>query len=219
MMDTNEQVILVLKLVLNIAPPALYFVILGLVNSQSRPHLISSRNDWLALTVVFLPVILFPVFWLAATGLYAMAVMTILLAVVVLYASLPKSGSGWVIYNCSREHVCNVLLKSLDKIGIDYEINTAELICLPKEGVELRISGLALLRNTTISIYAENPESEVLQRLEKVFNAQLGNVECAMNPSGPAMLIAGTSMLILPLLMMVRHMDAFVRVVSDLFPL
>ena len=60
-MDTNAQVILVLKLVLNIAPPALYFVILGLVNSQSRPHLISSRNDWLALMVVFFPVLLFPV--------------------------------------------------------------------------------------------------------------------------------------------------------------
>jgi hypothetical protein len=218
-MDTNAKVILVLKLVLNIAPPALYFVILGLVNSQSRPHLISSRNDWLALMVVFFPVLLFPVLWLASCGYYVMAVLTILIATIILYASLPKSGSGWVIYNCSREHVCHALLAALDKINVEYEISGEDAIRLVKENIELRISGLPLLRNTTISVYAENPGAELLRQIETVFDSKLGNIECAINPSGPAMLIAGTSMLILPLLMMVRHMDAFVRVVSDLLPL
>jgi hypothetical protein len=217
-MDTNEQVILVLKLALNIAPPALYFVILGLVNSQSRPHLISSRNDWLGLMVVFFPILLFPVLWLAAGGYYWAAVLTILLAGAGVYASLPKTGSGWVIYNCSRFQILKAMLTSLEECGLGYEIDSSDVIRLPGAGIELRVSGFPLLKNTTISIYGE-ADPEIIQRLEVCLEARLNNVECVMNPSGPAMLIAGTSMLILPLLMMVRHMDAFVRVVSDLLPL
>ena len=148
-----------------------------------------------------------------------MAVITILLAMVGVYASLPKSGSGWVIYNCSREHVCKSFLAALDKIGVEYELCGSDLIRLPKEEVELQFSGLPLLRNTTVSVCAEKIDPELIRQIETAVDWRLSRVECTLNPSGPAMLVAGTTMLILPLLMMVQHMDAFVRVVSDLLPL
>lgn len=217
-MDTNAQVILVLKLALNIAPPALYFVILGLVNSQSRPHLISSRNDWLALIVVFCPVLLYPAVWLATGGYYLSSLVAVALAGLGVCFSLPRPQSGWVVYNCSRASVRKALITALERAGVEYEAVNAELLYLPAYRLELRLSGLSVLKNTTISVVSSRPPEGLIGRIERRLQMQLDATETLLNPSGPAMLIAGTSMLILPLLMMVRHMDAFVRVVCDLWP-
>jgi hypothetical protein len=217
-MDTNAQVILILKLALNIAPPALYFVILGLVNSQSRPHLISSRNDWLALIVVFSPILLFPALWLASGGYYPAALVAVALAALGVYFSLPKPQSGWVIYNCSRLQVRKALLSALAEMRIEYEIMSPKLIHLPRYRMDLNFSSLSLLKNTTITVHSYQLRKPLIDQIEHHFQEHLDRVENALNPSGPAMLIAGTSMLILPLLMMVRHIDAFVRVVCDLWP-
>jgi hypothetical protein len=217
-MDTNAQVILVLKLALNIAPPALYFVILGLVNSQSRPHVISSRKDWLALIVVFSPVLLFPALWLASGGFFLTGVLAVALAGLGVYFSLPKPQSGWVIYNCSRLEVRRALFSALTEMGIDYEIINPKLIHLPQYRMDLSFSSLPLLKNTTITVHSFQSREELIDQIENCLRGNLDGVENALNPSGPAMLIAGSSMLILPLLMMVRHIDAFVRVVCDLLP-
>jgi len=217
-MNADGQVILVLKLLLNIAPPALYFVILGLVNSHSKPNLISSRNDWLALMIVFCPILLFPVLWLASGGFYLTALIALALAVVIVIISVPRHESGWVIYNCSRHELRKALLGALEDAGIDYELVSAQIIRLTRLGLELRLSGLPLLKNTTISFGEGKPRPEFLRDLERTLHDRIDRIDSAVNPSGPALLLAGTSMLILPLLMMVRHMDAFVRVVCDLLP-
>ena len=217
-MEADTQVILVLKLALNIAPPALYFVILGLVNSQSRPSLITSRRDWIALMVVFFPVMLYPALWLATAGHILSGAITIILAVIGIYLSLPRFDSGWVVYNCSRLRVVRSLLGALDDCGMNYECRDDDHIYLPEQDIELSLSGLPILRNTTVSISSDGSAPQAIQELEARFRYRLENIECVMNPSGPAMLLAGTAMLVLPLLMMVRHMDAFVRVVSDFLP-
>lgn len=209
---------MVLKLALNIAPPALYFVILGLVNSQSRPHIISARNDWLALIIVFCPILLYPAIWLATGGHYLAGILALALAGMVIYFSLPKPQSGWVIYNCSRFRLQRSLFSALTAGGLDYEMVNSQLIHLPKHHVDLRLSSLPLLKNTTINVVSSRPRDHLIDQLGKNLRHQLDQVENAVNPSGPALLITGTSMLILPLLMMVRHMDAFVRVVCDLWP-
>jgi hypothetical protein len=217
-MDTNAQVILVLKLALNIAPPALYFVILGLVNSQFRPSLITSRRDWLALMVVFFPVMLYPALWLATSGYVPAGAIVLLLGAAGVYLTLPKFDSGWVVYNCSRADVVRSLLAAMDDIGIDYDLRDDDRIYLPASDIELELSGLPILRNTTITILSKGVTSEVVEQIEISLRQRLEGIECAMNPSGPAMLLGGTAMLVLPLLMMVHHMDAFVRVVSDFLP-
>jgi hypothetical protein len=217
-MESNAQVILVLKLALNIAPPALYFVILGLVNSQSRPNLITSRRDWLALMVVFFPVMLYPALWLATAGYIFAGSIAIILAMIGIYLSLPRFDSGWVVYNCSRINVIRSLLSAIDDLGLACELRSDNRIYLPVQDIELGLSGLPLLRNTTVSITSGSNASETIQEIEASFRRRLEGIECVMNPSGPAMLLAGTTMLVLPLLMMVHHMDAFVRVVSDFLP-
>ncbi len=217
-MDTNSQVILVLKLALNIAPPALYFVILGLVNSQSRPHLISSRSDWVTLISVFCPVLLFPAMWLAAGGHYLTGLLAVAIVALGVYFSLPRPRSGWVVYNCSRIRLFEALVAALSRGGIEFQVVDSQQIRLPRHQVDLKLSGMPLLKNMTISVISQDEQGVLTAQLERHLRDQLDEVETNVNPSGPALLVTGTSMLILPLLMMVRHMNAFVRVVSDLWP-
>ncbi len=222
-MDSTSQVILILKLALNIAPPALYFVILGLVNSQSKPHLISSRNDWLALVCVFFPVVIYPSIVLASWGYYLLSVTIIGIIAIGLMISSPKEGVGWVIYNTSKAVVRNWIVKGFDKYDIEYQFkNSKSVIRLPKEKIFVKLSGFSLLRNVTVSLGSDdknsNINSEISDIIEKELKINVMNVESGVNIIGPAMLVAGTSMLILPLMMMIRHIDAFVRLVSDLLP-
>ena len=60
MLANGYQVVDVLMLVGNVAPVAIYFLTLGLVNSHSRPYLTTSRSDFLSLTIVLIPLFLWP---------------------------------------------------------------------------------------------------------------------------------------------------------------
>ncbi len=222
-MDSTSQVILILKLALNIAPPALYFVILGLVNSQSKPHLISSRNDWLALVCVFFPVVVYPSIVLANWGYYMPALGIIAAIGIGLMISLPNPGTGWVIYNTSKSAVRKLITRTLDKHSIEYKIDAEDdLIIIPREGLIIKMTYFAILRNVTVSLDKVGNKSitnsSVSDILENELSSKIAFIESGLNVIGPAMLIAGSSMLILPLIMMIRHIDAFVRVVSDLLP-
>jgi hypothetical protein len=216
-MNANDQVILVMKFLLSIAPPALYFVILGLVNSQSRPHLISSRNDWISLMVVFFPVVMYPIIGLAIGGYVTSSLIVIILIVIFGLMTLPQKNSGWVIYNCSKQSAEKAILHSLEKSGIAYTVNNIQGdIHLSDYDVHIKFSSLPILKNMTITFQGKTLPRPIVERLESCAADYLNQQYCGINFSGPAMLVAGTAMLILPLLMMVRHMDAFVRVVSDL---
>ncbi len=228
-MDSTSQVILILKLILNIAPPALYFVILGLVNSQSRPHLISSRNDWLGLVCVFFPVVIYPSIVLASWGYYIPAVLIIIAIGIGLLISLPKPDSGWVIYNISTTSARQLILRTLEKYDIRYEIGREkDIIKLPEENSVIKISGFPLLRNVTIYFDADanesnaqiqkNRQTQISRILDEELGTRVAFIESGINVIGPAMLLAGSTMFILPLMMMIRHIDAFVRVFSDLLP-
>ncbi len=219
-MESTSQVILILKLALNIAPPALYFVVLGLVNSQSRPHLISSKNDWLALICVFFPVVIYPSIILASWGYYSLAVAIIIAIAAGLVLSLPKPSDGWVIYNASKSSVRNLIIKSLEKYNIEYQLkDNSRTIVLAEHDIIMKLSGFALLKNVTITISCQRKENhQLIESLEAELANQFESIKSGYNIIGPAMLVAGTSMLILPLMMMIRHIDAFVRVVSGLLP-
>jgi len=214
-MNPHSEVIWVLKLGMNIAPVALYFIVLGLVNSQSRVHVISSRRDWLGLMAVFFPVLLWPVMWLAGDGWVFTAVALLFFGVALLVISAPDKRSGWVIYNCNLWRVSAELLASLDHLGINYAVSS-EVITVADQGVELELSEFRLLKNVTVKI--TGGRKWFANALGRELAGRLGDVESEPSMSAAAMLVSGSAMLILPLAIMVRHIDAFVKVFSDFIP-
>jgi hypothetical protein len=103
-MDTPEsyQVVDVLMLVANVAPVALYFLVLGLVNSHARPYLITSRSDFIVLTSVLVPVLMWPVPGFAQAGMIWILVVGLCMALAVFLWLLPSQHAGFVVYNISE---------------------------------------------------------------------------------------------------------------------
>ena len=214
-MNEMGEVILTLKLAMNIAPVALYFIILGLVNSQSRVHVVSARRDWFCLMLVFIPVLLWPVTYLASVGWTWPALLALVLGMVLILLAAPRRRSGWVIYNCDRWRVSAELINGLRHLGFDAD-RRYDCITTGDENVRLELNEFRLLRNVTVTI--SGADKALARRLGGELERRLATVESVPSVSAAAMLVSGAALLIVPMSMMVKHFDAFVKVVSDLIP-
>ena len=145
-MDSSDQVIFALKVVLAVGPLALYFLALGLVNSQARPCIVSARSDFSLLAIAVVPVVATPVLILIEHGQMVTAAGVVLGLAVAFLSLLPKAGGSWVVYNCSPaqcrrlvRQACQALGWSLDQTDGDHWSDVRELqqSALPCSGVSL----------------------------------------------------------------------------------
>src|SRR5690606_37506610 len=96
---------------------AVYFLGLGLLNSQARPFLISARRDFALLATAFIPVVVVPAVGLARNG-HILPAAGICLGVLVLFAvMLPARHSAWVIYNVGPAQFRRVLDRACRRQG------------------------------------------------------------------------------------------------------
>lgn len=215
-MDITQEAILVIKLAVYIAPPALYFVILGLVNSQGRAHVISGRSDWLCLMAVLFPILICPTVWLGQGGRWYLLAGLSVGWVVFLWLSTPGELSSLVVYNTTEARCRRTLQTVLKALGIPF-YQQGKVVILPQHDVRITFNSVSVLRNVTIRFAGPlQQHRQMLCQLREQLAGRLWHMQTVPVLGAAGMLIAGTIMLILPLLMMVRHMDALVRLVSDL---
>lgn len=216
-MDAFTQVIFLLQVVINLAPIAVYFLVLGLVNSQARPRLVDARSDFLALTLVFVPLMVWPVPFLLSNGLWWVLLLGAGFGAAAMYRLLPAIGSGWVVYNISEADCHAIFHRAARSLGFE-PVWEGDQIRLPSQGVTIRFSALQPLRN--VSLHVEEPVGRdgpaallrIRERLEQSFaqQAQLPSL------SGSCMVLLGVVLMMFPLWMTSRHMDAIVEVVTRL---
>ena len=100
-LDSSDQVVFVLQLIIALGPLAVYFLGLGLVNSQAHPCLVRARSDFVLLAVAFVPVIIAPVLLLVQHG-HPLIALLVVAAVAGIFAAPAAARSGiWVVYNIS----------------------------------------------------------------------------------------------------------------------
>lgn len=216
-MSSHEQAVFFLRVVINIAPVAVYFLILGLVNTQAKPRMISGRSDFVTLTLVFVPVLVWPVpvlvqrelWWVVAAGLCGGGA--------VFWSLLPERLSNWVIYNISEQRCRRMLRNALARMGLSPDEDELGLSVGPKN-LRIDLSGFGMLNNVTVYFRPTHGQLDqaLLIRLRKEFSDQLDTVSLLPSPTGACLVMLGVSLLIVPLWMMSRHMDAIVEVVSRL---
>src|SRR5262245_24142022 len=163
MLADSYQVADVLMLVGNVLPVALYFLILGLINSHARPYLITSRSDFLALTSVLLPVLIWPVPDFVRGGFYGPLAAGLLVAGAFFWYLLPCRDAGFVIYNITTTQVVQVLQQSLRNLGLagSWRQHTWTADGLPLS-IELR--SFSLLQNVAVHVEARGDVAHALAR-------------------------------------------------------
>ncbi len=218
MLAGSYQVVDVLLLVGSVAPVALYFLFLGLVNSHARPYLVSSRADFLSLTIVLVPVLIWPVPTLAASGAGWLAAFPAVIAGGAFCWMLPRAGGGFVIYNISEPRCLGLLRHAMTHLGWAGAWN--ENVWTSTNGeMKVTVSAFSLLRNVTVHL--ETPtgadRSREFADLQAALEPRLAGISQLPSTMGACLVVLGVGLMILPMWMVTRHIDDLVDAMSRLF--
>ena len=213
-MDASDQVVFLLKVVLYIAPVAVYFLALGVVNSQAQPVLVNARADFQLLTLVFIPLLVWPIPYLVVHGQWWGLLAGVALAAGGFWRLLPGSTSGWVLYNVSPDDGWRMLERAAAEMGWASRRSDGGLEG-PAAGLRVEVASFALLRNASFRIVAPNGiELDGFNRLGRALQRQVERKSLLPSMTGGCLMLLGASLMIVPLWLMSRHIQAIVEIVQ-----
>jgi hypothetical protein len=192
-----------------VAPVAIYFLVIGLLNSRGRPQLLSGRLDFAILALALAPLVLLPlVSWLGCSAWTVLAAAGALCAGA---AVLAPRGRNWVIYNVQAAEARSAVARALRQLGLEYGDEGGTFTFA---GARVQVSAFAPLRNATIRLMGGD------KQLASGFQAALGEVlrryEAETSPMAVSLLLVATSMLAAPLVLTAHRVPEIVRLLSDL---
>lgn len=194
-----------LLLLLNVAPLGFYFLVLGLVNSHARPHCISSRVDFLALTCVMMPLLFWPVPALLSARLWWPLAIGGAVAAALFVRLLPRHGEGWVIYNISEGRWRRALESAAASAGLCGDWNGRAW--QTKDGrVSLQYNYLSVLSNVSVNVRRSSEgNSDDMSRLADQLDRQFERAEQMPSTSGACLLVLGVALMVVPLWILGQH--------------
>lgn len=219
-MDATDQVVFVLQLVLALGPLAVYFLGLGLVNSQAHPCMVPARTDFVVLAVAVIPMVMGPVLALVEFGGWWPALVAGLIAAGCMGAMLPRRNSAWVIYNASLPQCRRLLCRACRRLGLSAE-GGEDQVHVRDAGLTVMLSSLPLLRNVTLSVRKEagfRPDggNAVIGRIMQGLEREIRQEAMLPSPAGASMVIIGTALLAVPMWYLFHNADAIARAVRYL---
>lgn len=207
------QMSLLVQVAAVVVPVALYFFLLGLLNSRSAPQLVRGRTDFICLIAAFSPIFCVPV--LRCFGASAWAMVGVLGALVATAAVLAPARTGnWAIYNIALPEAVRAAERALQAMGSQFTRRGRQLVL---EGMDARLnfSSLPLLRN--VSVTAEGDDAPKLQKdFEHRLSEQLTVIRTGATAMASAFLMISTAMLVAPLALFADRVPEMVRLLTDL---
>lgn len=207
----------VLMLVGNVAPIALYFLVLGLVNSHSRPFMTTSRSDFVSLTTVLVPVMLWPVPGFAGGRLWWPLIVGAAAAAAIFWYLLPRSSSGFVIYNISEGACVRLLDDALRALRLTGRWDSSVWRSDSGE-LTIHVRKFSVLRNITLNIdVREGVSRPFVKMLGDELHERLKRVAQLPSTMGACLVLLGVGLLILPMWMVSRHIQDLAEAISHFF--
>ncbi|MBX3395634.1 MAG: hypothetical protein KF841_09730 [Phycisphaerae bacterium] len=218
MFASGYQVTDVLMLVLCVGPVATYFLTLGLVNSHARPCIITSRADFISLTIVLIPLLVVPLPTLAGSShLWLLGLATLGFAMA-FHRLLPAADAGFVIYNISEKRCRRLVEDALRSIG--WHGSWSAETWHDRDGrFALSLRSFTPLRNVTLHVeHTDGIDPAVrLAALRAAMEHEFRSVSQMPSTMGACLVMVGVALMIIPLWMVSRHIDQLVDAVTYLF--
>jgi len=200
-----------LRIATVVVPVALYFLILGLLNSRRRPQLLRGRRDFALLIVALCPLFVLPVLhwsggsWLAlaAAGAAAGGV----------FALLSPPADSWVVYNVTPAQAVQAVGDALRAAGLDFSGRDGAFD-LTGGAATVQVSPFPLLRN--VSIRMTGADRRASGRFEAALARQLGGISAETTPMAMALLLVAAAMLVAPLAMVAPRAGEIVRILTGM---
>jgi len=196
-----------------VVPVAVYFLLLGLLNSRRHPQLLTGRRDFALLVVALGPLFVLPALAALGPSLGSAALVVAAMATAVLLLA-PGRGS-WVVYNVPSAQGREAVARALGRLGLPAE-PFAGGFRLGENGPVVQISDFPLLRNVTVRLRGGGPE--LARRFESALGGVLAEVHAETSPMAVSLLLVATAMLVTPLGMVAHRAGEIVRLLTGLLP-
>jgi hypothetical protein len=194
-----------------VAPVSLYFLVLGLLNTRSRPQMLSGRLDFAMLVVALSPLLVCPLLSWASQSYLAMAAAAAG-GIAVVWLLSPAQAS-WVIYNITPAEAVDAVAKALERGGLPFQRRQGErFFRLP--GGQVELGSFSLLRNVTVRM--TGCDHRTAQLFEQALAGRMELLSAQTTPMAMAMLLVATTMLVAPLAMVAPRAVEIVRILTGL---
>ena len=195
-----------------VVPLAVYFLILGLLNSRQHPQLLTGRQDFALLMAALSPLFVLPALQYVGISLWTTAAAAACVTGIILL--LEPRGHTWVIYNLSEANARRAIGGALRDAGLAFHESKPGFY-LGEENAFVKIGGFSLLRN--VSIRLRGGSKNTPGRFESALSENLGAVKAETNPTGVSLLLVATAMLVAPFALIANEVPEIVRLLTDLF--
>lgn len=184
------------EILIAVAPIAMYFMLLGVVNLRRRPHVLAGSREILlvglalaGLVVIGPMQLFFPLNAANEFGPYVwilLFVFYILLLLLWVLISRPRL----VVYNIAQPQLRAVLSDVALKLDSDARW-AGDCLALPKLSVQLHLETFGFMRNVCLISTGGEPNFTNWRRLEELLRGTLKQVVVSRNPRGYTFLIVG----------------------------
>jgi len=213
-MLASWQLELYLQIAVVAVPVAVYFLVLGLLNSQKRPQMLSGRMDFSLLIASLAPLFAIPALdWL---GTNLLTISACVAAVAATMAALsPRSYRSWVVYNISMNKALRCVGRALDLAGFRYSRREDRFYL--EGGPNIHLASFPILRNVSVHISpTDKCRRAALRRFEAELARTIGAVEVTASPMAVSFVLVATAMIVAPLILLADHVPEMVRILTDL---
>jgi len=193
------------------APVALYFLVLGLLNTRRHPQLVRGRVDFILLMAALAPLAICPLAAWVGSSPVAMAAAGAAALAAAWLLSPPRE--SWVIYNIAPAAAASVVERALRRAGLDFAHEPGEQTFRLGDG-QVRLSSFPLLRN--VSIRAVGCDGRACDLFERALAEHVVRLDARTTPAAMAMLLVATVMLVAPLAMVAPKAVELVRILTGL---
>jgi len=208
-----EQLSLPVQVAAVVIPAALYFLLLGLLNSQRTPQLLRARTDFILMVLAFFPIFAVPVLQYVGASAWTVLGMTAVVAAAAVLLAPGRKGH-WVVYNLSLPEALRSVERALQAGGESFDRRGRSLV-LRSHDVTVKLSCLPMLRNVTISLDGRDA-AKLHPAFERTFADELGRLQAQTTPMAATFLLISTLMLTTPLAVVANRMPEMVRLIGDL---
>lgn len=206
-------------IVLCVAPVAIYFLTLGLVNSHARPWMVSSRSDFVSLTVVLIPLLIWPLPALAYGRQWWLLIAAAVAVALMFRRMLPDRRAGYVVYNIAENRCRSLVADAIASLGLRGEWTGTTWRSADGRWA-IVLGAFAPLRNVTLHFESAADDTAAhiwIERLREAVDSRLSAVSQAPSTMGACLVMLGLGLMLIPMWMVTRHIDDLVDAMSHLF--
>lgn len=212
MIAANQQLIVPLHIATVVVPVAVYFLVLGLLNSRRHPQLLRGRRDFALLVIALSPLFALPA--LSYIGISPLTVVGVAAAVGGLVWAMAPRGESWVIYNTALPQAARAVEQALTAMGLHTARSRRHVFRLQGQDATIEVTSFSLLRN--VSIRLRGGDAPLARRFERELAVVLGEIRTEPHPMAVGLLLVATAMLVAPLALVAHRAGEIVRILTDL---